>query len=158
MMSKPQPRASAYRWYMRKRSPAKSAASSPPVPGRISSIAGRASATSRGSSASCNAASAARSSRAQGLQFLLGQLAHVGIGEHGIGLRDAGPDPHVRLDLLDHRAQFRVFAGQGGDIAARRLRHLRLKKLEALANLFEPFGVDHGKVMIHSSVLVKREP
>jgi hypothetical protein len=43
---------------MRRRSPANSAASSPPVPGRISSMAGRASASSLGRSASCSACSA----------------------------------------------------------------------------------------------------
>ena len=52
-----QPCVSAWRWYIRNRSPANSAASSPPVPGRISMMAGRASAASRGRSASRSACS-----------------------------------------------------------------------------------------------------
>ena len=62
-----QPCDSACRRYMDSRSPANSAASSPPVPGRISRMAGRASAASLGSSAtrsSCSSAGSSASSRA----------------------------------------------------------------------------------------------
>ena len=63
-----QPRFSAYRRYMRSRSPANSAASSPPVPALISMMVSRASSGSRGISAvcsfSCTAGSSASSRRA----------------------------------------------------------------------------------------------
>lgn len=61
-MVTPQPRFSAYRMYMRSRSPANNAASSPPAPALISMITSRASSGSRGMSAVRSFSSASGSS------------------------------------------------------------------------------------------------
>ena len=76
---------------MRNRSAAKSAASSPPVPARISSTVLRSSFGSRGSSSSCSRSSRAASSRLERGQLAARHLAHV-----RVGIAAAAPDARRR--------------------------------------------------------------
>ena len=82
---------------MRNRSPAKSAASSPPVPARISRMAFFSSASSLGSSSTPYLLAQARDALVERRALGLGQLRHLRIGEQRIrGPRAPSPPPPAR--------------------------------------------------------------
>ena len=90
-----QPRFSAKREYMRKRSEAKRAASSPPVPARISTMAGLSASSSRGRDEVLELGLERRAALLELPRLLAGELAHLGVGlvlDDGLGALERGED------------------------------------------------------------------
>ena len=109
-----QPCSAAKRSYIRNRSPANSAASSPPVPARISSITLRSSMASLGSSATRICCASSQAARGQRLALGFRHAAHLGIGR-GIGDQrvdagDLGVGGAIGLHGVDQRIEFGEFA------------------------------------------------
>ena len=112
---------SAYLVYMRARSAAKSAASSPPAPARISTKTLRSSLGSRGRSSARSSSSRRLCCAGQVVHLGLGQLAHLAIGVLGhdvAGLGEALEHALVVAELLHHLGELggglrgaRVLAG-----------------------------------------------
>ena len=100
MTSTRQPWPSANRVYIRNSSPAKSAASSPPVPARISSMTFFSSFGSFGSSSTLISRLERVAAGLERAQFLLRQLAHVGVAAAGQLLRVHDLGEHV-LELAE---------------------------------------------------------
>ena len=92
---------------MRNRSDAKSAASSPPVPARISSTTFLASFGSLGTSRTLMSASSASRRSLELPELLLRQLAHVGILQQLLGRVDLRDDVLVLAESIDQRLHLR---------------------------------------------------
>ena len=91
---------------MRKRSAANSAASSPPVPARISRMTFLASLGSFGTSSTLSSASSASRRASSDVELLLRQLAHVGILDQLLGRGDLRDDLLVFAEAARRAAAF----------------------------------------------------
>ena len=103
---------SAKRVYMRNRSPANSADSSPPVPARISRKMLRSSLGSFGSSCFCSSASIASSRALRIAHFGFGELAHSAsaIGGHFLRGMNVAFALQISIVEFDYRRDLRMLA------------------------------------------------
>jgi hypothetical protein len=98
---------------MRHRSAANRAASSPPVPARISRMTLRLSLGSRGQQQALEDGGEVGAAGLEVADVLLGHLAHVGVGEQLLGGAQVGLDLLVVLEGGDQRGDLRVLAREG---------------------------------------------
>ncbi len=79
-------------------------------------------------------------------QLVFGQRAHLGIGEHRLGLGQIVQRAAVGGNLVGDRFQRGIFTADPGDLGGgRTFVQLRLEKLEALGDLGEFFQRNHGR-------------
>jgi hypothetical protein len=104
---------SAKRVYMRHRSAANRAASSPPVPARISRMTLRLSLGSLGQEQALEAGGEVLAAGLELADVLLGHVAHVGVGEQLLGAVEVGLDLLVLLQGGGERGDLRVLAREG---------------------------------------------
>ena len=108
---------------MRSKSPANSAASSPPVPARTSSIAARSSAEVLGQQLQRQRALGVGQLLLDLGQFLLGHRAHVlvGIAGHGVEAVALGAKPSDFTRGRSDRLDLRIFLGQANEFVGRQI-------------------------------------